>query len=144
MDLTLFLLADYVSQQFSGVFSCSTQKLVHAWSFFFTGARTPRWLASSEASLFSRKWDGLCVWKAVGAGMRGVFRRCVVTGLRRRNGLYVPAERWASTEEGRRVPSTGGSSEMNFSSERLGLLSWRCKQTAFRLDWSPGPRESTE
>lgn len=33
---------------------------------------------------------------------------------------------------------------MNCSSEGPGLRSCRCKQTASRLDWSPGPRKSME
>lgn len=45
----------------------------------------------------------------MGAGGRGLFRRCLATAMGRRKGTCVPSERWAPTEEGRRVPSAAGS-----------------------------------
>lgn len=56
-------------------------------------------------------WGGLHVWKAAGTGMKEVFRRCLATAVRRSNGTYVPAERWASTEEGRKEGAAGSHSD---------------------------------
>lgn len=61
MGLTLFLLADYALQQFSGVFSCSMQKLVHAWSFPLPMQELHSdWQAARRPSL-AGSWDGGCM-----------------------------------------------------------------------------------
>lgn len=82
-------------------------KTSHAWSFpVLMQELHSSWQAARHPSL-AGSWDALDVWKAAGAGMREVFRR--YPAIKRRNGTYVPAARWASTEEGREVPSTAGS-----------------------------------
>ena len=136
MVLTLFLLADYALQQFSSVFSCSTQKLVCAWSFpLWMRELHSSWQAARRTSL-TGSWDGLHVWKAAGVGMREVLRRCLATAMRRRNCTHVPAERWAPTEERRRVLSTAGShrDELQLRGAGFGIMAVQTDSFQVRLE----------
>lgn len=68
--------------------------------------------------------------------MREVLRRCLATAVRRRNGTYVPVERWASTEKGRRVPSAAGShrDEPQLRGAGFGIMAAQTDSFQVRLE----------
>lgn len=96
-------------------------KATHAWSFPLLMQELHSSRQAARCPSWTGRWSRLDVWKAAGAEVREVFRRCLATAMRRRN---VPAGSSASTEEGKRVSNAAGShrDELQLRGVGVGIM----------------------
>lgn len=127
MVLTLFLLADYALQQFSGVFSYSTQKPLMPGLFLY-------WCKNSTVA---GKQQGVPLGQGAGVGWMCGKQQGQRWGRCSGGAWPQPWEEEMCQQEarhlqrkGREYPMLLGVTEMNCSSEGLGSVSWQCKHTA--------------